>query len=337
MAVSGQQHIVIGVFDDPASADRSLMALQEAGFSNEQIRHTTGEGAEQSSHKGIKALFSGEKMAPHKDVTRDLVNMGVDPQDARIYQHEYEEGHPLVSVMGKGDMQKAITILQEQGAYAPEGVTTQKTNYQATGRAADVSGSRPAGEVGGAGATRASERAAGMPGSRAAETGTTDEAAARERAAGMSGSRTDEALSAETPESRKIRLRAERLKAYTQPEQVGEVDVHKEVVTEQQTLNVPVTREEVVVERRSLAEDASAAEGPIGEDETIRIPVREERVNVTKEAVATGEVEISKRQVKENRQFSDTVRREEARLENQGDVPIIDTESNQPPPSQPQI
>jgi len=153
----------------------------------------------------------------------------------------------------------------------------------------------------------------------------------------MSGSRAGETAPAETPESQKMRLRAERLKAYKQPEQVGEVDVHKEVVTEQQTLNVPVTREEVVVERRSLAEDASAAEGPIGEDETIRIPVREERVNVTKEAVATGEVEISKRQVKENRQFSDTVRREEARLENQGDVPIIDTESNQPPPSQPQI
>ena len=317
MATSGQ-YIVIGVFDDPASADRSVMALQQAGFSQDQIRHTTGEEAEQTPHKGIKALFSGEKTAPHKNVMDDLMNMGVDPQDARIYQREYEAGHPLVSVSGTGDMQKAINVLHEQGAHAPAELARRGSDYQTSSR----TGVQPGGP-GVAGTGKVRDRTTGIRGSRA-EGLRTD--TSREQAIGEP----------ETSESQKIRLHAERLKAYKQPEQVGEVNIHKEIVTEQQTLNVPVTREEVVVERRSLAEDATAAGEPIGQEESIRIPIREERVNVTKEPVTTGEVEISKREVRENRQFSDTVRREEARLEKEGDVPIIDSERDQPP-SQPQV
>lgn len=307
MATSGQ-YVVIGVFDDLASADRSLMALREAGFRQDQIRYTAGEGTEKGTHKGIKSLFSGEKTVPHKDIMGDLVNMGVDPQDARVYQREYETGHPLISVAGTGNMQKAITILHKEGAHAPADLAGRETRSQTTSRSADMAGSRPG------------------------EAGVVDTATTRDTTA----SRTDEVLSANAPESQKIRLHAERLKAYKQPEQIGEVDIRKEVVTEQQTFNVPVTREEVVIERHSLAEDASAAENPIGEDETIRIPIRGEKVNVTKETVTTGEVEISKREVQEDRQFSETVRHEEAHLENKGDVPIIDSERDQPP-AQPQM
>jgi len=306
MATSGQS-IVIGVFDDIASADRSLTALQQAGFNNEQIRYTMGKGDERTSPKGIKALFTGEKATPQKNVMDDLINMGVEPQDARIYQEEYEAGHPLVSVAGRGNMQEAINVLHNQGAHAPAGLAGRGTNYQTT--------NRPAGETRTTGSRVDETRTAGR---RPVEKGT---------------ARRGEASPAETAESQKIRLHAEQLKAYKQPEQVGEVNVRKEVVTEEQTINVPVTREEVVIERRSLAEDASAAERPIGEGEDIRIPIREEKVNVSKEEVVTGEVEISKRKVQENRQFSDTVRREEAHLENKGDVPIIDNERNQPPPS----
>lgn len=305
MATSGQ-YIVIGVFDDLASADRSLMALQDAGFSQEQIRHTTSEGAEQGTQKGIKALFSGEKTAPHKDVMSDLINMGVESQDARVYQREYETGHPLVSVTGTGNMQKAINILHREGAHAPAELAGRGTGSETTSRTADIAESRPG------------------------DAGVVDTSTTRDRARGTTSSRTDEVSSANAPESQKMRLHAERLKVYKQPEQMGEVDVHKEVVSEQQTLNVPVTHEEVVVERRSLAEDATAAEKPIGEDETIRIPIRGEKVNVSKETVTTGEVEVSKRKVQEERQFSETVRHEEARLENQGDIPIIDSEHDQP-------
>jgi len=322
MATSGQS-IVIGVFDDIASADRSLTALQQAGFNNDQIRYTMGKGDERSSPKGIKALFTGEKTTPHKNVMDDLINMGVEPQDAHIYQEEYEAGHPLVSVTGRGNMQEAINVLHSQGAHAPAGLARSGANYQTTDRPTGETRSRPAGET-----REARSRPADRTGSRVDETRT-----AGSRPAERGTTRSSEVSPTETTESQKMRLHAEQLKAHKQPEQIGEVDIHKEVVTEQQTINVPVTREEVVIERRSLAEDASAAERPIGEGEDIRIPIREEKVNISKEEVVTGEVEISKRRVQENRQFSDTVRHEEAHLENRGDVPIIDNERNQPPPS----
>jgi len=59
------------------------------------------------------------------------------------------------------------------------------------------------------------------------------------------------------------------------------VNLRKELVTEQQTLNVPVTHEEVYIERRVGSGQVSAA--PIGEGEAIRVPVSAEQVNVTKQ------------------------------------------------------
>jgi len=85
-------------------------------------------------------------------------------------------------------------------------------------------------------------------------------------------------------------------------------------------MDVPVTHEEVYIERR--AGSGQPSDTPIGEGETYRVPVSAEQVNVTKETVATGEVAVGKRQVQETKQVSDTVRREEARLEREGDVNV---------------
>jgi uncharacterized protein (TIGR02271 family) len=53
--------------------------------------------------------------------------------------------------------------------------------------------------------------------------------------------------------------------------------------------------------------------------------VSAEQANVTKQTVATGEVAVGKRQVQETKQVSDTVRREEARIEREGDVNVQGT------------
>jgi len=99
------------------------------------------------------------------------------------------------------------------------------------------------------------------------------------------------------------------------------VDLRKEVVSEQQTINVPVTHEEVYIERR--AGSGQFSDTPVGEDgETIRVPVSAEQVNVTRQTVQTGEVSVGKRQVQETEQVTDTVRHEEARIERQGEVDI---------------
>jgi len=123
-----------------------------------------------------------------------------------------------------------------------------------------------------------------------------------------------------TQDQQRVQLREEELLARKQAVQTGEVGIRKEVVTEQQTINVPTTREEVVIERRPASGQPS--DTPIGEGETYRIPVREEQVTVEKQPVVREEVSLGKRQVQETQQVSDTVKREEARIERQGDVNV---------------
>jgi uncharacterized protein (TIGR02271 family) len=132
----------------------------------------------------------------------------------------------------------------------------------------------------------------------------------------MAGSET---MRSET--DRTLQLREEELQARKQTVETGKVRIGKEVVSEQQTLDVPVTREEVTIDRRPVAR--TPADGSIGEsNETIRVPVHEEQVSVEKRAVVTEELEIGKRKVQETKQVSGTVRREEARIENQGDIDL---------------
>ncbi len=125
---------------------------------------------------------------------------------------------------------------------------------------------------------------------------------------------------ADTDEVRSLKLREEQLQVYKQPVQTGEVGIRKEVVSEQQNIAVPVTHEEVYIERR--AGSGQVSDTPIGEGETLRVPVSAEQVQVNKQTVETGEVALGKRAVQGTQQVSDTVRHEEARVERQGDVNV---------------
>ncbi|MFC4103217.1 YsnF/AvaK domain-containing protein [Paenibacillus xanthanilyticus] len=137
-------------------------------------------------------------------------------------------------------------------------------------------------------------------------------------------------LSAEELEAdreRTLKLREERLQVDKEAVQAGEVVVHKNVVEENRTVNVPVEHEEVFVERRAVADGRTDA-APIGEDETIRIPVTEERVEVTKKPVVTEEIVIGKRTVQETEQVQDTVRKEKVDLDQSGNPVVRETESS---------
>ena len=118
----------------------------------------------------------------------------------------------------------------------------------------------------------------------------------------------------------RMELREEELDVDTRQVQAGEVRVRKEVHTEQRSIEVPVTREEVVIERHPVA-GREASSQSIGEDE-VRIPLMEEEVDVQKRAVVREEISVGKRKVQDTETVSDTVRREEARIESQGDVGI---------------
>lgn len=133
-------------------------------------------------------------------------------------------------------------------------------------------------------------------------------------------------------DTRRVQLRDEQLQVYKKPAQTGEVRVRKEVVSEQKTMDVPVAREEVYIERHPASGPAS--DTPIGEGESIRVPVSEEQVNVSKQTMESGEIALRKHQVQDTQQVSDTVRKEKAHIAREGDPSIHETRTDHFHPDQ---
>ena len=111
-----------------------------------------------------------------------------------------------------------------------------------------------------------------------------------------------------------IQLRGEILRTFKERIQRGEVRLRKDVVTESQTVEVPVTREELVIERVPASGQENVT-GEIGTDQEIRVPLSEERVRVEKQPVVKEEVRVGKRAVQGTERVSDEVRREELRVD----------------------
>jgi uncharacterized protein (TIGR02271 family) len=112
-------------------------------------------------------------------------------------------------------------------------------------------------------------------------------------------------------------VREEELVADKQRQQVGDVRVHRDVTQEQQTLQTPVTHEEVYVERRPGSDESLGADAFTEKD--IDVPVMGEQLNVAKEAHVAEEVRLRKERVTEQQRASDTVRREHVNIESNPD------------------
>jgi len=120
--------------------------------------------------------------------------------------------------------------------------------------------------------------------------------------------------SGNTVQAREEELHVDKTRAKT-----GEVRVRKETHTEHKTIDVPVTREEVVIERRAVG--GKAAAGDAGRDE-IRIPVSEEQVNVEKQTVVKEEVTVGKRKVQDTKRVSADLKKEEIKVDTQGSADV---------------
>ena len=118
-----------------------------------------------------------------------------------------------------------------------------------------------------------------------------------------------------------VQAHEEKLRVSKTPVEIGDVTVRKEVHTEHKTLDVPVSHEEVVVERRPASgKPVSASNLQAGQE--VRIPVREEEVNVEKETVATEEVSVGKRRVQDTKHVDETLRKEEIKVDTTGDAKV---------------
>lgn len=131
---------------------------------------------------------------------------------------------------------------------------------------------------------------------------------------------------ADSTENGKLTLHQEELDINKNKVQTGEVTLSKEIVEENKTVDVPVTREEVVIERKSLNNEASDAQ--ITSGETIRIPVSEEQVQIGKHTVTTGEVSAYKRETQETQTINETLKKEEARIDKNGNPNVVSEDSS---------
>jgi uncharacterized protein (TIGR02271 family) len=278
---------VVGLFRNSDDAQRAIQELRGAGFNADQIGYALGdrEGiAHEEHHRGfwqkIEDFFSGNEGYEYRDTGAGDGTVDEGPVVGRTlevpesYDDRFSSGETLVTVNAAGNRARAEEIITRCGG-------TIESNFEPVyGSSADYTAVRPDRDV---------------------TTGPTFAEEGRLMDRGPEG-------------RRRIQLLSEVLRVNKQRVQSGEVHLRKEVITEQQTIQVPVTREELVVERHPVAGE-TPANAALGADRDIRIPLSEERVTVEKQPVVREEVEVGKRAVQENRNVSDQVRREELRVE----------------------
>lgn len=140
-----------------------------------------------------------------------------------------------------------------------------------------------------------------------------DDADTRAEGYDTSGPTTDDAM---TRSEEQVRTRTERVEA-------GRARLRKYVVTDHQEVTVPVTREEVRVEREPItdANVGAATSGPDLSEEEHEIVLTEDRPVVTTEAVPVERVRLTKDEVTDEETVGVDVREERIETDTDADTP----------------
>jgi len=328
---TSQRNTVVGVFEDRRQAQLAVEELKRVGFTDSQIgvitreedsaRSTTNE--EGGSHV-VEGAAAGVATGAGVGALWALgIAAGMLPAIGPVIA-----GGLLASVLASAAGGAAVAGIV--GALIGLGIPEEEAHYYEgevkSGRTlVTVSAGSRFNEAttiiqrhGGYDRSTSTQRAANYTGTSGTSTSTTSTSKTKRAA---TGSAATTAGSGQT-----IQVHEEELHVQKQPVRTGEVRVRKEVTTEQKTIPVSVTREEVVVERHPASGKASSSDIRAGEE--IRIPVMEEQVKVEKEAVVKEEVTVGKRKVKDTEQVSGTVRKEEVHVEREGEVDVNDRSSS---------
>jgi uncharacterized protein (TIGR02271 family) len=113
----------------------------------------------------------------------------------------------------------------------------------------------------------------------------------------------------------------EELTATVREQEAGAVRIQKRVVEEDRVLEVPVTDEQIRVERR-IVDRPVGADTQAFEEIVIDVPVTTEEVELQKQARVAEEIVVSKEATQRTERVSDTVRREEVYVDE--DATLID-------------
>lgn len=122
-----------------------------------------------------------------------------------------------------------------------------------------------------------------------------------------------------TEDADSMTLSEERVNVDKENVQTGAVRLRKHVVHDTQTVEVPVEREELRIERTPVDGDRADRGGALGEEETT-VSLSEERVNVTKETVPVEEVSLHKETVRDTETVREDVAREELDVDGDADA-----------------
>jgi len=316
---------VVGVFSDYPSADRAVTELRKAGFRDDQIgfvgRHesaevsvadrTTKEGETYAEEGALTGVLAGAGLGA-------LAGLGVLAGVIPVIGPAIAAGTLGVILT---NLAGGAAVAGLAGALIGAGIPEEEAEYYnkefEAGRAiVSVTADGRADE-----ATAILRRHGAYDMHTAGETSTTAMTGSTATAA-----RTTKTAAAATTVHRgegeqRMQVREEELRATKRPVETGEVTVRKEVHTEHKTMEVPVRREEVVIERHA-ATGQTASSCDIREGEEIRVPVMEEQVSVQKTPVVKEEVTVGKRVVHDTERVAGDVRKEEIRVERTGDAEI---------------
>jgi uncharacterized protein (TIGR02271 family) len=228
----------------------------------------------------------GLRVPVSKDAVKDAPKIDT---EGHLSPQEEEE---LYRYYGMGGAQSGRTM--------QTGQTTQTSDYTTTGTAQTTTNTgMGAGMTDPVGDTQATTNAGYN------DSGYDDAADRNQhgtRGRDTSGPTTDDAMT----------LSEERLDVSTERVEAGRARLRKYVVTENVTETVPVTREEVRVEREPItdANIGSALDGPAISEEEHEVTLHAERPVVEKEAVPVERVRLDTETVTDQQQVSDTVRKE---------------------------
>ncbi|GGC94288.1 hypothetical protein GCM10011512_21630 [Tersicoccus solisilvae] len=120
--------------------------------------------------------------------------------------------------------------------------------------------------------------------------------------------------------------REERLRVGTETRETGRLRLRKHVVTENQTVTVPVEREEVTIEREPIADGESHTGGTIGTDEEQTITLTEEVPVVEKEVVDAERINVHRDTVQDEQSVSGEIRKEEIDVDQDGTTGLTDAD-----------
>lgn len=192
------------------------------------------------------------------------------------------------------DADKHLDVEQEEALYRYYGIGTHGTSTQGRdGFAAGTAGTAAAGTQARTDRTEDTTR-----------TGRTQE------------TRTDRRDATSERDADGIVLHEERVNVGTERREAGQARLRKYVVTEQQTVEVPVSHEEVHVVRQPLNERVDG-NVKLGEEEQV-VTLHEERPVVSKETVATERVGLETQEVQSTQRVQTEVGHEEVRVEQDG-------------------